>query len=61
MARDEMDWLHSNKCKYCKCELDFRTGTERVICKFCGRINYKNKKVKFQNILKRKILDEKKK
>ena len=52
MARDEMDWLHSNKCKYCKCELDFRTGTERVICKFCGRINYKNKKVKFQNIFK---------
>ena len=61
MARDEMDWLHSNKCKYCGSELDFRTGTEKVICKHCKKINYKNKKVKFENLLKRKILNERRK
>ena len=59
MVKEELNWLHSNKCKYCKRELDFRTGAERIICIFCGKINYKNKKVEFQNKLRRKILEGK--
>lgn len=61
MIKEEMDWLHSNKCKYCGCELEFKTGSERIICKNCSKINYKNKKIKFQNELKRKILNERRK
>lgn len=61
MIKDEMRWLHSNKCRYCGWELAFRSTSERIICRNCGRINYKNRKVKFQNKLKRKILEEKRK
>lgn len=60
MAKDEMSWLHSNKCKYCGCELGFRTGSERIICKRCKKINYKNKKVKFENELRKQMLKRKK-
>ena len=56
-----MKWLHSNKCKYCGWELAFRSTSERIICRNCGRINYKNKKVKFENQLKKHILNEKRK
>lgn len=61
MEKVELDWLHSNKCKYCGYELAFRSGTERVICRNCGKMNYKNRKVKFHNKLKRKILEERRK
>lgn len=61
MERNELDWLHSNKCKYCGFELAFRSGIERIICRNCGKMNYKNRKVKFHNKLKRKILEEKRK
>lgn len=58
MVREEMDWLRSNKCRYCGSELQHKTGTERIICRVCGKVNYKNKKIKFENELKRKILHE---
>lgn len=61
MIKEELDWLQSNKCKYCGYELTFKTGTERIICRNCGKMNYKNSKVKFINLLKRKILQERKK
>lgn len=56
MAKEEMDWLHSNKCKYCGCELAFRNCSERIICRRCKKINYKNKKVAFQNEIKKRML-----
>lgn len=59
--KKELDWLKSNKCKYCGCELAYSFGSERIICRSCGEINYKNSKVKFQNKLKRNILKIKKK
>ena len=59
--KNELDWLQSNKCKYCGFELAFRSNTERVYCKNCGKENFKNRKIKFTNKLKRKILEEKRK
>ena len=56
--RDEMDWLHSTKCRYCGWELAFKNNAERIICKNCGKTNYKNRKIKFENLLKRNILKE---
>jgi len=61
MAKNELEWLHSNKCRYCGNELSFRSNSERIICRYCGKTNYKNKKVKFENKLKRKILEVKRK
>ena len=58
MAKDELEWLHSNKCKYCGFELSYRSNSERIICRNCKKVNYKNKKVRFENELKRKILKE---
>lgn len=58
MARKELDWLHSNKCRYCGTELYYYSNLERIICRNCGKTNYKNKKVRFENKLKRKILHE---
>lgn len=60
MAKNEMEWLHSNKCRYCGNELTYKSNSERIICRVCRRINYKNSKVKFENKLKRKILEVKK-
>lgn len=59
--RDEMEWLHSHKCKYCGFELAYTSNSERIICKNCGKTNYKNKKIKFENLLKRNILKERRK
>lgn len=59
--KNELDWLQSNKCKYCGFELAFRSNVERVYCKNCGKENFKNRKIKFTNKLKRKILEEKRK
>ena len=59
MIKEELDWLQSNKCRYCGFELAYKTNTERIICRNCGKENYKNKKIKFYNKLKRKILEEK--
>ncbi len=61
MVKEEIKWLHSSKCKYCGYELGFLLSTERIICKNCGKVNYKSKKIKFMNKLKRKILEEKRK
>lgn len=61
MAKEELEWLHSNKCRYCGNELYFKSNTERIICMKCKKVNYKNEKVKFEYKLKRKILEEKKK
>lgn len=60
MIKEEMDWLQSNKCRYCKNELPFISSSEKIICRVCGRMNYKNKKIKFENKLKRKLLEVKK-
>lgn len=60
MIKDDMDWLFTNKCKYCGCELGYKPNSERIICKKCGKVTYKNKKSQFENTLKRKILEEKK-
>lgn len=59
--KEELDWLHSSKCKYCGFELSYSSCSERLICKNCGRTNYKNKKIKFENLLKRNILKERRK
>lgn len=59
MIKDEMNWLHSSKCKYCGCELEIRTSFEKTICRNCGRTNYRSKKIEFQNRIKKKILKEK--
>lgn len=61
MVREKLDWLNFNKCRYCGWKLSYKSNSERIICRHCGRINYKNSKVKFQNKLKRKILEEKRK
>ena len=60
MIKEKMDWLHSNKCRYCKSELLHLSNSERIICRVCGKVNYKNRKVKFKNELKRKILEVRK-
>ena len=56
MAKEEMEWLHSNKCKYCGSELAYKSNSERIICRICGKTNYKNKKVEFENILRKEIM-----
>ncbi len=61
MAKEELDWLQSNKCKYCGCELAFKSGSERIICRRCGKINYKNRKVEFSNIMRKRLMKGRKK
>lgn len=60
MIKEDLDWLQSNKCRYCNCELPFLSNSEKIICKVCGKVNYKNRKIKFKDKLKRKILEVKK-
>ena len=46
MIKEDLDWLQSNKCRYCNCELPFLSNSGRIICRVCGKENYKNKKIK---------------
>ena len=61
MLAVENVWLTTNKCRYCGAELGFKSGTERIICKNCGRVNFKDKKVRFENILRQKRIEINKK
>lgn len=60
MAKREMDWLYVNICKYCGSKISYRSNSERIICRHCKKMNYKNKKVEFENLLKKQMMKGKK-
>ena len=56
MARNDMDWMHVNICKYCGSKISYKSNSERIICRHCKKMNYKNKKIEFENLLKKQIM-----
>ena len=56
MIKEEINWLRSSKCKYCGCELEARYGFEKTKCRICGKVNYRNKKLEFENKLRKTIM-----